>query len=103
METYRNWHPVAYRSSATAPVPGWGMQPIMAGSRTIAIGGLGGPLDSVASVATDQVWAQLQPRLRTELQAAVADVRDEMRRDLVIAAGVVVMAVGAAAWWSKRR
>lgn len=103
METYRNWHPVAYRSSAYAPVPGWGMQPIMAGSRIIAIGGLGNPLDAMTSAATDQVWAQLQPKLRAELQAAVTEVRDEMRRDLMIGAGLVITAVGLAALWGKKR
>jgi len=41
MITYRNYRPIAYRDEKLVPVPGWGMHPILAGSRVIGISGLG--------------------------------------------------------------
>lgn len=37
-DTYRNPGPVAYPGWKDAPVPGWGMQPNMAGPRMLAVG-----------------------------------------------------------------
>lgn len=47
---YRNTGPVAFEDERYAPVPGWGMNPLLAGPRRIAVGGLGadeGPVDQV--------------------------------------------------------
>jgi hypothetical protein len=39
---YKNPRPVAYREEKHAPVPGWGVQPMMAGPPWLGYGGIGG-------------------------------------------------------------
>lgn len=39
---YRNPRPVAYREEKHAPVPGWGVEPMMAGPPWLGYGGIGG-------------------------------------------------------------
>lgn len=134
MITYRNYSPVAWPPNDWGmPVPGWGMHPVLAGNRMIAVGaspdGLGAfgydmviktpignqtitvPLEDMIASAmpqlekqfVDKIWPQLQPKLRKELEDSVASAKADMRKDLFVAAAVVIGAIGIAAAWTKKR
>lgn len=121
MITYKNYHPIAYYDEQFVPVPGWGMQPLLAGNPVIAIGGLGldipikTPLgtqnvsiaiEPIANAVVAAAWPALQqkieaeviPRMRTEISAA----GKEAKQTSYVLGAVVVAAIFASAWWVKK-
>lgn len=104
MNTYRNYHPIAYMDERFVPVPGWGMHPVLAGGRTIAIGGMHGlgldipiktpigtqtisvPVESAAKAAAEAAWPVLQKKMEAELpklvSKAVAQAQPKLRAEI---------------------
>lgn len=126
---YHNVSPIAYPDEQFVPVPGWGMRPELAGSRVIAVGGLGTdipittpigttsvsiPIDQIVSNAIDAAWPAIkikldaetdsilikaQPKLRTEIDRGLG----EARTTGYTLAFILVAAIAASAWWVRSK
>lgn len=119
LPSYQNFRPVAWPSERYSPVPGWGMRGRLAGPRQIGIGALAGlgmdvtfpfpigkvsmPIEGAIQQGVEAAWPSIESKLKLSLDEALDDGKKAMHQDVVAAGAVIVAAVFAAAWWSKRK
>ena len=117
--SYVNYHPVAYPGEPYSPVPGWGMRPLMAGPRVLAVNGYGMdvdinlpivgkqtlhmPIEPAIQQGVEAAWPSIEVKLKASLDAALSEGKSSMHKDVVAATVTIIAAIGVAAWWLKRR
>jgi hypothetical protein len=149
---YRTPWPPAMPYERWVPVPGWGMNPQLAGGRRVGVSGIGGyngalgydvpisafgqkttlkigieeavkkmaldaaaaaiplvekkllpvVLDKAADALVNDAWPRMQPKLRVEIDRAIAIAKTEVRRDLTIVVLALLVTGAGAAWWVRR-
>jgi hypothetical protein len=105
--SYRNNWDIADWDERHAPVPGWGMNPNLAGPKRVGIGGYEGfglsfpvtvnlgspfgsrtvsvdvPIEDAARQAIAQIWPEIQQRLKGELPGVIAQAQDALLKQVL--------------------
>lgn len=79
---YKDYAPVAYADEQYAPVPGWGMQRLMAGPRVVGIGGLGYDLPISTPFGTQTISVPVERLVTDSLNSAWPQVRSKLMAEV---------------------